>query len=158
MIRNRSCGTWGVTGWFFSPELHVCSNDEMSTLVTSGRFGQLHWERSVRVPVTTLDALAKRHGFPRFVKIDTEGYDDKVLQGMGFRPPALSFKFIPDILNAALHSLAIMGERYVYNYTVGQAFELMAPSWLTVKEMQEKLQNVSCAEGYGDILAKQLDL
>jgi len=143
-----------------SAELCICSEDSASTLSEDRkrRFGGGRWERSVRVPVTTLDALVKRHGLPRFVKIDTEGYDDKVLQGMSFRPPALSFEYILDILNVALHSLVIMGEQYVYNYMVGQAFELVSPSWLTVKEMEKTLQNMSCAEGYGDILAKQLNL
>ena len=140
-----------------SAQLSICHEDSISTLSEDWkqRFGGWRWERKVSVPVTTLDALAKRHGLPRFVKIDTEGYDEKVLRGMSFRPPILSFEFIPDLPNLALNCLSITGDEYVYNYIAGQTFELGSPCWLTLKQMQEKVYNISCADGFGDIVAKQ---
>jgi hypothetical protein len=44
----------------------------------------------LEVDVVTLDQLADRYGIPTFVEIHAEGYDDHVLRGMAFRPPALS--------------------------------------------------------------------
>ena len=35
--------------------------------------------RSIRVPVTTLDALIARHGMPAFIKIDVEGFEAEAL-------------------------------------------------------------------------------
>src|SRR5215468_2125109 len=50
------------------------------------------WIRTVRVPVTTLDALVARFGTPRFIKIDVEGYEAEVLGGLAAPVPALSFE------------------------------------------------------------------
>jgi len=146
-------------------ELSISKWDVISTLsedwklqvVRSGRWGKAPWESSVCVPVTTLDALFIRHGPPQFIKIDTEGFDDKVLDGMSFRPPTLSFEFIVDLLHVARRSLEILGDGYLYNYVVGQHFRLESPSWLTAAEMAQTLERVSCPENYGDIIAKRLN-
>ena len=45
------------------------------------------------VPVTTLDALIERHGVPSFVKVDAEGFEEEVLQGLSRSIKALSFEF-----------------------------------------------------------------
>jgi len=36
-------------------------------------FARTRWDRSIQVPVTTLDALIRQHGEPAFCKIDTGG-------------------------------------------------------------------------------------
>jgi FkbM family methyltransferase len=39
-------------------------------------------DNAISVPLTTIDLAAKRYGAPVFVKIDVEGYESKVLEGM----------------------------------------------------------------------------
>ena len=41
-----------------------------------------HWTKTVPVSVTTLDALIGKHGAPAFIKIDVEGAEPSVLEGM----------------------------------------------------------------------------
>ena len=51
------------------------------------------WGKTIKVSVTTLDALIARHGVPAFIKIDVEGYEAEALAGLTQPVPALSFEF-----------------------------------------------------------------
>jgi FkbM family methyltransferase len=70
------------------------------------------WTSSVDVPMTTLDALIRRHGVPRFVKIDVEGFEAEVLAGLSAPVPALSFEFTTiqkDVARACIARCAAIG-------------------------------------------------
>src|ERR1700722_18218426 len=71
-----------------------------------------HWTRTVEVPITTLNALIARHGAPRFIKIDVEGYEAEVLAGLSAPVAALSFEFTTiqrDIARACIARCAAIG-------------------------------------------------
>ena len=49
---------------------------------------------AITVPCLTLDSLIRDHGRPAFLKIDVEGFEDRVLMAaLGGAVPALSFEF-----------------------------------------------------------------
>lgn len=76
-----------------NPTVTTASQDFVrSAAGQAGWEGQV-WDRTIEVPVTTLDTLIGEHGMPAFVKIDVEGFEADVLAGLSHEVPALSFEF-----------------------------------------------------------------
>ncbi len=103
-------------------------NPTVSTTATAWReararepgFGGVEWSRRVRVRTVTADALIARYGRPAFVKIDVEGGEPAVLDGLTMPVPALSFEYLPgaiDEVRACVDRLWVLsGEsRYEFN-------------------------------------------
>lgn len=85
------------------------------------------WTRQIRVPVTTLDRLIERHGAPAFIKIDVEGLEAEVLQGLSRPVPALSFEFTTIQRRVALEAVdrcQALGYRW-FNVAVGESQQLV---------------------------------
>ncbi len=124
----------------------------------TGRFaGSYQWARTVRVPVTTLDALIQRFGVPAFCKIDVEGYEDEVLRGLSHPIPALSFEFIRDgleLVEACLARLAALGSVRA-NYALGESMQWASPHWVGPTEILAELTRLPLSENpWGDIYVR----
>ena len=90
-----------------------------------------HWTKTVRVPVTTLDALIDRHGLPSFIKLDVEGFEVEALAGLTRPVPALSFEFTTiqrDLARAGVERCAALGFRR-YNAALGESQALAHAEW-----------------------------
>lgn len=108
------------------------SPEWVASVRRSGRFADYSWNRRLRVPVTTLDALIAEHGRPVFVKIDVEGFEDAVLQGLSRPLRMVSFEFTPEHRApalAALRRLAALGPAW-FNYSVGDTLRWAWTQWL----------------------------
>lgn len=119
-------------------------------------FAHVRWDRSVRVPVTTLDALIGRFGLPAFCKIDVEGYDLEVLNGLSQPLPALSFEYVPPALDLALacfDRLRQLGP-YEFNWSPGESMRFALPEWADVEEVVALLEAVPADGECGDVYAR----
>ena len=113
------------------------------------------WDRAVDVHVTTLDALIAVRGVPAFIKIDVEGGEHQVLQGLGSSVPALSFEFTTiqrDVARQCLTCLTALGD-YRFNVSLGERHALAFTSWLTAREMNRHLMALPHAANSGDVYA-----
>ncbi|HLK84026.1 MAG TPA: FkbM family methyltransferase [Xanthobacteraceae bacterium] len=113
------------------------------------------WIRTVEVPVTTLDALIARHGLPRFIKIDVEGYEAEVLAGLSLPAPALSFEFTTiqrDIACACVARCAAIGYRG-FEASLGESLAFVHGRKLDAGEIADWLIGLPGRANSGDIYA-----
>jgi FkbM family methyltransferase len=122
----------------------------------TGRFHDSRWESKVDVSVTTLDALVQEFGVPTFCKIDVEGFEYQVLQGLSSPIPALSFEFTKEFLaNAKLcmDYLASLGD-VEFNYVLGETMALVLPFYAGANTVLRDLHRISDDLLWGDIYVR----
>ena len=112
------------------------------------------FEESVEVTVTTLDLLIKEYGIPRFCKIDVEGFEERVLQGLSNSLPALSFEFFPTTLHRAITCIDRLEKlgSYRYNWSLTESFRMRHNSFMSPHEMKQLILNYRGRRS-GDIYA-----
>ena len=95
------------------------------------------FKNSYPVPVTTLDHLFSTYGVPDFIKIDVEGYENKVIKGMSTLPAFISFEtnlpeFFEETVECIRHLMSLSSTP-VFNYSLSDKLEL--DKWLPGEEM-----------------------
>jgi len=139
-----------------NPTVASLSPEWRARVARDESFAAIRWRERIRVPVTTLDALILAHGLPAFCKIDVEGFEAAVLEGLSRPLPALSIEYIPAALDAALAALDRLGALgpYRFNRSPGESMRFTAPEWRSHPEMIEELMRLGTADGSGDVYAR----
>lgn len=119
-------------------------------------FRNVRWERTLEVPVTTLDALIREHGVPRFCKIDVEGYEAEVLAGLSHPVPALSVEFVAGSIPVTLACVRRLGElgNYTFNAAPGEERRFLFPRWMDGGEAEAWLEAGAGSLSSGDLYAR----
>lgn len=130
------------------------SSEWISSVQESGRFGSHQWIIEQKVRVTTLDNAIVKYGFPDFIKIDVEGYEKQVLDGLSQPVPLLSFEYTPELHKNSIDCISHMRSigSYVLNFSKGESGEFQFLTWkepdefmIAIEELQYDLTN------WGDI-------
>ena len=139
-----------------NPTVASLSPEWRAQVARDPSFAGTEWRERHRVAVTTLDALIAIHGVPQFCKIDVEGFEAAVLQGVSQPLPALSFEYIaaarePALI--ALDRLAALGS-YRFNRSPGESLNFPIAPWRSYAEIADELHALAPGAGSGDIYAR----
>ena len=110
----------------------------------------------MEVKVTTLDQLIQEYGLPVYCKIDVEGYELQVLQGLSTPIPMLSFEYVPAAMSRAKDCVLRLCELadYRFNWSCGELYKMNAATWLPAREMLAVLSGNLELGGSGDVYAQ----
>jgi FkbM family methyltransferase len=123
-------------------------------------FGGVEWNRRLRVRTVSADALIAQYGQPAFIKIDVEGGEPAVLDGLTTPVPALSFEYLPGAIGEVreclerLAALAGTDARYEFNWSVGESYELASKEWLAGDALVAALAALGPNARSGDVYAR----
>jgi FkbM family methyltransferase len=113
------------------------------------------WDRSITVPVITLDELIHIHGMPAFIKIDVEGFEHEALLGLSVPVRALSIEFTTiqrEIAVACIEQLAAL-DAYVFNFSIAERFRMALDRFCPAKDMIAAIRSLPLEANSGDVYA-----
>ena len=138
-----------------NPTVTTASSDFLRAADGAGGWEGQVWDRTIDVPVTTLDALIATYGEPAFVKIDVEGFEADVLAGLSRPLRALSFEFTTiqrDVALACLDRLAALGS-YRFDLALRETQVLSYGAPVLIDDMRRTIADLPHAANSGDIYA-----
>lgn len=120
------------------------------------RFSSIVWDRAIDIDVVPLDVLVEQHGEPAFVKIDVEGMEREVLDGLSRPVRALSFEYIPvmrDRSKSCIDRIAELGA-YRFRPSPVETTRWGVDRWLDAADMKRFLDDLPDGAGSGDVYAR----
>jgi FkbM family methyltransferase len=140
-------------------QLSSLDRDWVESVKRSGRFAEHRWDKAVTVPMMTLDHLIAKYGDPSFVKIDVEGFEARVLEGLSRPVRALSFEFTPERMKeagACLERLSSLGS-IECNFSVGETLKLEFARWMEPSQLLDYLRQFEGNnEMFGDVYVRSV--
>lgn len=135
------------------------SKEWKNSVITSGRFSAYRWDKTIIVPVTTLDKLIEEYGKPIFCKIDVEGFELQVLKGLSQPIRIISFEFTPEFIDSAIKSIKYLSSigMVQFNYSVGESMRLALLKWVKPEEICEILLSLPDKTIFGDVYVKFIE-
>lgn len=97
------------------------------------------FKKSYQVKITTPEQLFADHGLPYFMKIDVEGYENKVIRGIKSLPSYISFETnLPEFRDETLECIQTLTDLYPkieFNYSFED--RLVSRDWVTGEAIRQ---------------------
>jgi FkbM family methyltransferase len=123
IVRNEAVGaTKGVAKLYSAPDPYKSMATLSTTFIEVARRSGREWDDTAAdaVNIITLDSLIKEYGTPDYIKVDVEGFDLEVLNGLSSEISLISFEFntqegLIEIAAECITQIASLGN-YIFNY------------------------------------------
>jgi len=138
-----------------NPTVSTLSRDFVAAAAGASGWEDQSWTRGPQVSLTTVDTLIEKHGRPAFIKIDVEGFEAEVLQGLTQPVPALSFEFTTiqrDVAQACIKRCAALGYTK-FNTVLGESQRFEHADWIGEAAVASWLAELPASANSGDIYA-----
>lgn len=114
------------------------SQDWIEAVKRSGRFTNNSWEKKQVINMTTLDSLIATYGTPSFIKIDVEGFEYQVIQGLSQPVRTISLEFTPEFIESTFKCIDYLQSigNICLNYSIGETSQLALDKWVNAQEMK----------------------
>lgn len=122
-----------------------------------GPFQEANWDKKVVVDTTTLDGIISEYGMPVFCKIDVEGFEYNVLQGLSKPITLLSFEFVSGLIHSTINCIDYLAElgQMEFNYSMGESMVMELPEFVSKEQIYEVLKEIDELDVVGgDIYAR----
>jgi FkbM family methyltransferase len=158
-VLQMAVGAQEGTGKFRVASSHAMgsmSSEWIEIALASPRLRGCTWGKEIEVTIATLDTLSCAYGVPDFIKIDVEGYEECVLEGLSVQPRCLSFEFNPEILQVVDKCLQkpIFDPSSECNYVVGEPAQFSLDHWESREVVMSHLRDAR-VNSYGDIFVRR---
>ena len=142
--------------------LDICTKSPvLSTFSThwkAGRFSGYEWDEQVEVEITTMDELIALYGKPKYSKLDVEGFEREVIQGLSCRAGILSLEFTSEYISHTMeivHRLVNLGYEE-FNLALAEDPRFQLDHWVAWYDVVCVLGNITKdnAKLWGDLYAR----
>ncbi len=138
-----------------NPTVSTVSEDFVNAAAGADGWESQVWDQAITVPCVTLDGLIAAHGQPAFIKVDVEGFELQVLEGLSTPVPALSFEFTTiqrDVAYACIECLQDLGD-YRFDIALGESQEMEFDRPVSADEMILHIKALPHDANSGDVYA-----
>jgi len=144
-------------------DIYISNYSEVSTLSEAfiekykvQKKYNVEWNSSRVTKVDTIDNLISEYGVPAFCKIDVEGYEKEVLEGLSQPIPMLSFEYNVKLKNLALECVNALSkfENLTFNFSPYESMQYTLNAWLDRKAFYNYLSELPNDILTGDVYVK----
>lgn len=126
------------------------------------RFVEYSWNNQRIIKTDTLDNMIYKYGKPAFIKIDVEGYELNVLQGLSQPIDCISIEYNPELCESTIKCIEYicsLNNETIFNYGYRNDEYFKYNDWISKDEMISYLRSVNDFKfEFGDVYVKNINM